>query len=114
MSQPNRLYYGDNLDVLRRYDLRGVIEREKAEIGVLITIEEVTKPMQKEAAGAGFYKSPVHKDYPRLQLLSIAQLIMGATVDYPRLLDATFKQAPKARGAAAKNMSLPLGDDTSE
>ena len=37
-------------------DLRGVIEREKAAIGVLITLEEPTKPMQKEAAEAGFYK----------------------------------------------------------
>jgi hypothetical protein len=91
-------------------DLRGVIEREQAEIGVLITMEEVTKPMQKEAAEAGFYKSPVHKDYPRIQLLSIAQLMMGAAVDHPRLLDATFKQAPKARGAAAKNLTLALGE----
>ena len=98
-------------NVVHVRDLRGVIEREKAEIGVLITMEEVTKPMQKEAAEAGFYKSPVHKDYPRIQLLSIAQLLMGAAVEYPRLLDATFKQAPKARGAAAENLPLPLGED---
>jgi DNA modification methylase len=36
-------------------DLRGVIEREKAEIGVLISMEPPTKPMLKEAAEAGFY-----------------------------------------------------------
>lgn len=38
-------------------DLRGVIEREKAAIGVLITMEEPTKPMVKEAAEAGFYNT---------------------------------------------------------
>ncbi len=91
-------------------DLRGVIDREKAEIGVLITMEEPSKPMLKEAAEGGFYKSPVHKDFPRLQILTIEQLLAGAAVEFPRLLDATYKQAPKARAAAAKNMSLPLGE----
>ena len=37
-------------------DLVGVLEREKAEIGVLITLEEPSKPMKKEAADAGFFK----------------------------------------------------------
>jgi len=39
-------------------DLRGTIEREKAAIGVFITLEEPTKEMTKEAATAGFYSSP--------------------------------------------------------
>ncbi len=39
-------------------DLRGVIEREKAEIGVLISVKHPTKPMLKEAAEAGFYQPP--------------------------------------------------------
>jgi hypothetical protein len=39
-------------------DLRGVIEREKAPIGVLITMERPTQPMRSEAASAGFYQAP--------------------------------------------------------
>ena len=39
-------------------DLRGVIEREKAEIGVLISMQPPTQPMLKEAAEAGFYQVP--------------------------------------------------------
>jgi hypothetical protein len=39
-------------------DLRGVIERDKAAIGVLLTLEEPTKQMRTEAASAGFYKPP--------------------------------------------------------
>ena len=39
-------------------DLRGVVDREKAEIGVLITLEDATRPMLTEAASADFYKSP--------------------------------------------------------
>jgi DNA methylase/NACHT-associated inactive restriction endonuclease len=45
---------GQNINVAHVRDLRGVIEREKAAIGVLITMEEPTKPMVKEAAEAGF------------------------------------------------------------
>jgi DNA modification methylase len=39
-------------------DLRGVVEREKAAIGVLLSLDEPTKPMRTEAASAGFYASP--------------------------------------------------------
>ena len=100
---------GQNINVAHVRDLRGVIEREKAAIGVLITMEEPTKPMVKEAAEAGFCKddSPyVTGTYPRIQILTVEQLLSGAQVAYPRLLDAKFKQAPKARGAAAEQLKL--------
>jgi site-specific DNA-methyltransferase (adenine-specific) len=89
-------------------DLRGVIEREKAEIGVLISMETPTKPMQKEAAEAGFYRSPGLTDrYPRIQILSIEELLAAKRIDYPRFAaDATFKKAPKARRAAEEQMPL--------
>lgn len=90
-------------------DLRGVIEREKAEIGVLISMEPPTKPMLKEAAEAGLYQPPGLTDkYPRMQILSIAELLAGKKIEYPRLLDVTFKKAPKARKAPEEQ--LPLGD----
>jgi len=38
--------------------LGGVIGREHAEIGVLLSFEEPTKPMRRDAASAGFYSSP--------------------------------------------------------
>ena len=50
---------GGDLKATDVRDLRGVIEREKAEIGVLLTLEEPTKPMRAEAASAGCYKQPV-------------------------------------------------------
>jgi hypothetical protein len=89
-------------------DLRGVIEREKAEIGVLISMESPTKPMQKEAAEAGFYQPPGLADrYARIQILSIPELLAGKKIEYPRYaLDATFKKAPRARGAAETQIPL--------
>jgi site-specific DNA-methyltransferase (adenine-specific) len=88
-------------------DLRGVIERGKAEIGVLVSMEPPTKPMLKEAAEAGFYQPPGLADkYPRMQILSIAELLAGKKIEYRRLLDVTFKKAPKARKAAEEQIRL--------
>ena len=92
-------------------DLRGVIEREKAEIGVLISMEPPTKPMLKEAAEAGLYQPPGLADkYPRIQILHIAELLAGKKIEYPRLLDVTFKRAPKARKAAEEQIPLDSGN----
>jgi site-specific DNA-methyltransferase (adenine-specific) len=95
-------------------DLRGVIEREKAEIGVLVSMEAPTKPMLKEAAEAGFYRSPgLTNRYPRIQILSIEELLSAKKIDYPRFAaDATFKKAPKARKAAEEQM--PLGGESED
>jgi DNA modification methylase len=44
---------GDNVGVQMLRDLRGVIEREKAKLGIFLTLAEPTKPMRAEAAAAG-------------------------------------------------------------
>jgi site-specific DNA-methyltransferase (adenine-specific) len=76
-------------------DLRGVIDRENAAIGVLITMEEPTQPMMSEAASAGFYHSPGwNMDCPRIQLRTIAELLAGKGLVVPPQ-QATFKEAPK-------------------
>ena len=49
---------GHNIGVSEVRDLIGVLQRERAEIGVYISFEEPTKPMLREAAEAGFYTSP--------------------------------------------------------
>ena len=79
-------------------DLVGVITRESAEIGVLISFEKPTGPMRKEAANAGFYESPWGK-HPKIQLLTVEELLEGKPVDMPRTAgtNKTFKQAPKSK-----------------
>ena len=90
-------------------DLRGVIEREKAEIGVFLSFEEPTKPMLREAAEAGLYKSTDGTTYARIQILTIQQILDGQQPQYPlHRRDATFKKAPRSRPVAAENLSLPL------
>jgi DNA modification methylase len=90
-------------------DLVGVLTREKAEIGVFLCFEEPTKPMLREAAEAGLYKSSDGTTYPRMQILTIQQILDGKQPEYPlHRRDATFKKAPRSRPAAAQNLTLPL------
>ena len=79
-------------------DLIGVLTTEKAEIGVLISFEEPTRKMREAAASMGFYESPWGK-HPKVQLLTVGELLEGKTVDMPRTAgtNKTFKRAPKAK-----------------
>ena len=84
--------------------LKGDMEREKAEIGLFITLKEPTRPMEAEAASAGLY-TPEHfpdSHYPRVQILTIEELLNGSKrAEYPRLgPEATFRRAPRRRRAA--------------
>ena len=91
-------------------DLRGVIEREGAAIGVLISMQEPTQPMKTEAAGAGFYTNPWSGErYSRLQVLSVADLLADKSIAYPRYREnITFRRAPKATKPQAGTAQLPL------
>lgn len=76
-------------------DLRGTVEREDAAVGVFITLEAPTREMQTEAVTAGYYHSPTWgRNYPKIQLLTIADLLRGARLEMPPAW-GTFKQAQK-------------------
>jgi site-specific DNA-methyltransferase (adenine-specific) len=87
-------------------DLHGTIEREKAAIGIFITLEPPTKDMEQEALSAGFYTSALwQKDYPMLQILTIEQLLDGVEVKMPPSY-GTFKQAEKIKKTEGEQLSL--------
>jgi DNA modification methylase len=64
-------------------DLRGVMERESAEFGVLISMDNPTRQMRTEAAAAGNYIDPWGGSHPRLQLITVEQLLGGRGIDMP-------------------------------
>ncbi len=89
--------------------LKGDMEREKAEIGLFVTLNEPTRPMLQEAASAGFYTPEHYPDhqYPRLQILTVAELLNGAEAQYPRVAPAaTFRRAPRRRRGQGAQTSL--------
>jgi site-specific DNA-methyltransferase (adenine-specific) len=80
-------------------DLVGTVTREGAAMGVLVTLEASTRDMRAEASSAGVYSSPGWgQDYPRIQILTIEELLAGAQVKMPPAF-GTFKQAQAARRA---------------
>lgn len=84
---------GQNVSVSHIRDLVGTVEREKAAIGIYLTLEPPTKPMEKEAAEAGFYHSEGwNKDYPKIQILTVEDILNGKQPDLPPSI-ATFKKA---------------------
>ena len=101
---------GGHTDIKDMRDLGYVVQREGAEIGVLVTLQEPTKPMNAEATTLGYYKSPWGGSHPRLQILTIAQLLEGKRVDMPIITggNVTFKRAPKAaRTSKVDSVALP-------
>ncbi|TKC98150.1 DNA methyltransferase [Polyangium fumosum] len=89
-------------------ELRGVLEREQAEIGALLTMNLPTRDMEKEAATAGFYDSPWGR-HPRIQILTVEQLLAGRGIDYPAPLSSnvTIKRAPPAARPRGETLPLP-------
>ncbi|MCO5195554.1 MAG: restriction endonuclease [Anaerolineae bacterium] len=84
-------------------DLVGTVSREKAVMGVFITLEEPTRPMIREAASAGFYESPGwNQKYPRVQILTIQELLSGKVIDMPPG-NVSFKQAQQVKGDSGTN-----------
>ena len=65
-------------------DLKGTVEREHAAMGLFITLEDPTTAMTTEAVSAGLYHSDVwQKDYPRLQIHTIGELLAGKGFEMP-------------------------------
>ena len=91
-------------------DLRGVVEREQAALGVLLTFNAPTKAMRTEAASAGFYASPWGQ-HPRVQILTVGELLAGKKLDAPppRQTSRTYKRAPKALKKAGEQPGM-FGD----
>lgn len=89
-------------------DLKGTMEREQAAMGVLITLDAPSRDMKTEAAAAGLYHSPGwNKDFPKLQILTITELLAGAEVKMPPSA-VTFKQAQRAEEQGATQTKLDL------
>lgn len=97
---------GENVTRTMIADLKNTVEREKAEIGLFVTLAEATKPMITEAASAGFYESPYMGAFPKIQILTIDDLLSGR--EKPKYPDfsrggLSFKKAKIEQQRAAQN-----------
>jgi DNA modification methylase len=95
---------GKNVSVDMIRVLSHVLDREKTELGIFITLEKPTRPMLEEAAMKGFYHSPLGKDYPRIQILTIEDLFQGKMPDVPPWIAPI--QAPVSKKKEGKTIKM--------
>lgn len=94
---------GQNVNVAMIRDFIHVVEREKAKIGLFITLAPATAPMQKEAISEGFFETSYGR-YPKIQILTIEELLNGMKPQIPLVDTASFSRAK--REATGKQHSL--------
>ena len=97
---------GENVDVKMIRDLIATVDREKAKVGVFVTLAEPTRNMKTEAAAAGFYDSPNHGRFPKIQILTIADLFAHQKPHLPWIAPSS-KRAKREQGAD-KQMGLDV------
>ena len=91
-------------------DLRGTMQREQAAIGVFVTLEDPSREMIAESLSAGFYHSTGWgQDYPRIQILTIDDLLHGRSQLKMPPQFGTFKQAPRVQKKIAEQPELGFG-----
>jgi len=83
---------GENVSVKMIRDLGHVIEREKAKLGVFITLAQPTGPMIKEAVTAGYYETEFGQ-FQKIQILTIEQLFAGQRPHMPWIDPSAFRKA---------------------
>ncbi|MEX0959109.1 MAG: DNA methyltransferase [Burkholderiales bacterium] len=97
---------GDNVSVQMVRDLRGVVEREKAAIGLFVTLADATKPMREEAIKSGYYSGPNKINFPKLQVITVKGLLAKTErARYPDLAAGghTFKKADVDQGSSEQH-----------
>lgn len=76
--------------------LKGDIEREKADMGLFVTLEEPTQPMKNEAVSTGtFSLNFSKKDFPRIQIITIEELLNGKQPNVPLLYSMPYYKEAK-------------------
>lgn len=76
---------GANVSVPMIRDLGHVINREKASLGLFVTLTKPTAPMRQEAIKAGYYLNPAGTPFRKIQILTVKGLLEGT--EEPRYLD---------------------------
>ncbi len=75
---------GKNLNPGMVRDLIGTVEKEKAVMGLLITLEEPTSGMKELATHSGNYNSWIWgRSYPRIQIRTIGELLENHAFELP-------------------------------
>ena len=77
-------------------------QREAAELAVFLTLDAPTPAMQAEALAAGPYRHPLFETpFPRIQIVTIQELLDGRRWQLPLVADALKRATPTGQGMQA-------------
>ncbi len=85
----NKTYYGivqvksGNVNSGQIRDFKGTMERERADYGIFLTLEDPTEPMNKEAVVAGHIRTEWNASIPKIQVLTVRELLEGKQPEFP-------------------------------
>jgi len=96
---------GATVGVAMVKDLIATVDREKAKVGVFITLAEPTGPMRTEAIKTGFYETEYGK-FPKIQILTVAELFAGRQPELPWRDTAAFRKAAREDATAGRQSRL--------
>jgi site-specific DNA-methyltransferase (adenine-specific) len=96
---------GASVSVPMIRDLAHVVDREKAKMGLFISLSEPTDPMLKEATKAGFYETS-YGTYPKIQILTIDQLLKGQKPHVPLIDRSVFRRTATETRETQHNLGL--------
>ncbi len=97
---------GEHVTVAAVRDLKGVLDREKEPVGIVLTIAPPTKEMLTEAASSGFYDSDFwNRKFPRLQIITVEEMLAGKRPDIP-WGHTPFAKAPTEKEQAKQESLL--------
>ena len=88
---------GENVSPQWVRALGQVVERERAKIGVLLMMADPTTTMRREATAAGFYESPLHGKFEKIQILTVEDLFDGKRPHLPWIDPSVFKKAKREK-----------------
>lgn len=100
---------GKNVGVAELRDLRGVLERERAEMALFICLRAPTPAMKSDAAAAGFVET-AHGALPRIQIVSIEEWFDGRRPSLPsmgHIARTAFDRKPKHKAVKRPDPNAP-------
>ncbi|MGH3257120.1 MAG: restriction endonuclease [Streptosporangiaceae bacterium] len=78
---------GGNIGPEHVRELVGTVETQRAQIGVLITMEDPTRGMIDAVNHGGTYTWPVNgQTFPRVQVITVAEILAGKRPQTPTLM----------------------------
>ena len=87
-------------------DLKGVVEREQAAMGLFISLEAPTRDMRAEAASGGLFHSELwDRDFPKIQLRTIGEMLEDQSFELPPR-PAAYQPAQRVRRAQGRQAAL--------